>query len=244
MAKEPGVSFASLELPPRESTAVAVARRLLDYLRSGQVGAGQRIPSERQLALVLDVGRSTVREAVQALALLGLVEVRQGDGTYYRGVVSGVEASRTEWSILLGPRPSDQVIEARDQFAVLFAGLAAVRGDNTVVGEIQAVVDDLGAHENDPAAAAAVAASFRLLLAKASGNDILHQIVSTIEALSGGMAAPERDGETTDKTRAAYQAVVAGIARRDALAARSAMEAIVATTWSEVDRAAPPTASA
>ena len=58
----------------REPLAAEVARRLVDYLLSGGIEPGGRMPSERQLAEAFGVGRSAVREAIAALTLIGLVE--------------------------------------------------------------------------------------------------------------------------------------------------------------------------
>jgi DNA-binding FadR family transcriptional regulator len=65
--------------------------QLRDAVRQGEWPIGQRIPTEPELATQLGVGRNTVREAVRALAHSGLLEVRQGDGTYVRATseVSG-----------------------------------------------------------------------------------------------------------------------------------------------------------
>ena len=68
-----------------------VIAQLREAVRQGEWALGQRIPPEAELAVSLDVGRNTVREAVRALAHSGLLEVRQGDGTYVRATseVSG-----------------------------------------------------------------------------------------------------------------------------------------------------------
>lgn len=68
-----------------------VIAQLREAVAGGEWPLGQRIPPEAELAATLDVGRNTVREAVRALAHGGLLEVRQGDGTYVRATseVSG-----------------------------------------------------------------------------------------------------------------------------------------------------------
>jgi GntR family transcriptional regulator, transcriptional repressor for pyruvate dehydrogenase complex len=70
-----------IEVAPREPLGTEIARRLLDYLLSGEVRPGDKIPSERQLAEMLGVHRPAVREAIRALGFLGLLEVRQSSGT-------------------------------------------------------------------------------------------------------------------------------------------------------------------
>lgn len=69
-------------LPPRPMPGREIIKQLLDFLLSGGVAPGSRIPSERQLAEGLGVGRMMIREAVKSLSLLGLLEQRVGDGTY------------------------------------------------------------------------------------------------------------------------------------------------------------------
>src|SRR6187551_4050980 len=66
----------------RYSAVGAVAKQLLQHLADGNYTPGTRLPPERQLAASLGVGRSTMREALAALDVLGLLDVRQGSGTY------------------------------------------------------------------------------------------------------------------------------------------------------------------
>src|SRR5258706_3728802 len=68
------------ERAPRRTLAKTVAQRLLEAVRTQPPGT--RIPSERALAAQLDVGRSTVREALNALATLGVLDIRHGRGVF------------------------------------------------------------------------------------------------------------------------------------------------------------------
>jgi GntR family transcriptional regulator, transcriptional repressor for pyruvate dehydrogenase complex len=71
-------------LNPLQKTRLheGIVDQLRDNILSGQFRAGQKLPPERDLAESLDVNRSTVREALKKLEMLGLVEVRHGDGVY------------------------------------------------------------------------------------------------------------------------------------------------------------------
>src|SRR5262249_19388658 len=73
---------AALGAPPSGSAVSAVATSLLDLFTGGSLEPGTRLPPERQLATTLGVGRSAVREALAALEILGIVEVRPGAGTF------------------------------------------------------------------------------------------------------------------------------------------------------------------
>ena len=68
----------------RVTAAQAVADRLLTMIRDGRLRPGDQLPTERELADRLGVGRSSVREAMQVLATLNLVEARPGAGTFVR----------------------------------------------------------------------------------------------------------------------------------------------------------------
>lgn len=59
-----------------------IVRDIRDMIRQEKIRPGDRIPSERELAEKLQVGRSTIREALRSLELLGLIETRRGEGTF------------------------------------------------------------------------------------------------------------------------------------------------------------------
>ena len=66
----------------RSSVGSETIRRLKAMIASGQFGAGERLPSERDLAADLAVSRNSLREAIRALSLVGILEARHGDGAY------------------------------------------------------------------------------------------------------------------------------------------------------------------
>src|SRR5207253_7246709 len=67
---------------PRRKLTDTVAQQLLAEIRQRGLTAGTRMPSERELQRALGVGRSTVREAMTGLAMLGVVEIRHGEGAF------------------------------------------------------------------------------------------------------------------------------------------------------------------
>src|SRR5688500_11655529 len=68
---------------PRKVTLVeGVVEQIVAQIQSGNLKPGDRLPSERQLIETLQVGRSSVREALQGLAMMGLVEIRPGHGSF------------------------------------------------------------------------------------------------------------------------------------------------------------------
>ncbi|WP_257346565.1 FadR/GntR family transcriptional regulator [Pseudalkalibacillus decolorationis] len=69
---------------PREKVFIEILKRLKSIMLSDQLQAGDKLPSERELSERLNAGRSSVREALRAMELLGLIETRQGEGTYIK----------------------------------------------------------------------------------------------------------------------------------------------------------------
>ena len=66
----------------RESTLEVIVQQIKDQIKKGILKPGEKLPSERKLADLLRVSRASIREAIQALAFSGYLEVNQGKGTF------------------------------------------------------------------------------------------------------------------------------------------------------------------
>lgn len=106
----------------REPLADSAAQALHERVRSGEWPLGGRLPGETTLAAQLEVGRSTIREAIRQLAGRGILEPRQGAGVF----VTAVEAPE-EWDAVLRRVDIVSVIEARIAIETEAAALAAAR---------------------------------------------------------------------------------------------------------------------
>lgn len=69
---------------PKSKVYIEILRQIRSIIHEDGLSAGDKIPSERELAERLNAGRSSVREALRALELLGMIETRRGDGTYIK----------------------------------------------------------------------------------------------------------------------------------------------------------------
>ncbi|MFJ8532194.1 FadR/GntR family transcriptional regulator [Streptomyces sp. NPDC093591] len=211
-----------IKVEPREPLASEVSRRLIDYLMSGEVAPGERIPSERQLTEMLGVNRPTVREAIKSLGFLGLLEIRQSSGTYFRGPDSDVLYRLFELGLVLGERGSKDLLRARAELEVLVAGLAAEAIDAEGAGLLRARLETMRtcADEDFPEADMA----FHATVADLCGNVVLRDMLK-------GMRAMIQRGwiERTVPTRGRQVAyddhvpILEAIERGDGEAAREAM---------------------
>jgi GntR family hexuronate regulon transcriptional repressor len=199
----------------------AVARRLVEAIESGHYAIGDRLPAERELAIEFDVSRPTVREAVIALEVQGLVEVRVGSGAYVRAVPG---------STALGFGISAfELTEAR----LLFEGEAAALAANQIKDEELTTLERLLVEmERENRSGDGVSErsdrEFHLTIARATRNAA---IIRTIEDLWDLRSTSPEAALVYSRARAAdvkpvvdeHEAIVTALRARDPKKARAAM---------------------
>src|SRR5215475_3621161 len=119
-----GATPFALERAPRRTLAKTVAARLLDAVRTQPPGT--RVPTERALAEQLGVGRSTVREALNGLAALGILDIRHGQGVFVASSASARLGHEAVVPALIRAQ-TNALIEARLVVQPEVARLAAER---------------------------------------------------------------------------------------------------------------------
>lgn len=216
---------------PSGSASSVVAQRLLELFTSGDIAAGTRLPPERQLAASLEIGRSAVREALAALEVLGIVDVRPGSGTYLRGTASELLPRSLAWGMLIGERNTQELIELRTGLETFAARLAAERMPDDEVerlGEALASMEAALEHvldgTGDPAAFVEADLQFHSVLSQATGNGVLLDQLRTIRSLLRvWVDRAVRDEGHMRAALAEHAAVYAAIRAHDASAAAEAM---------------------
>ena len=143
---------------------------------------GSRLPTERELCEQLGVGRSTLREAVRALAFIGAVEPRQGSGTFVGGDPEAVDRL-IGLGLVLHRSKVEEIVEVRRALEVQVARLAAERHTAADAESLRAVMVDMKAKVGDSLAASKLDVEFHLRLAKASGNNVLHHLLNGMRVL-------------------------------------------------------------
>ncbi len=214
-----------IEIARRETTTTEVARKLLDYLLAGRFDPGHRLPSERRLAQDLGIGRSVVREALKSLTLLGIVEVRQGDGTFLRSTESDLLPHAIEWGLMLGTRRTHDLVEARRYLEGILAGLAAERRDDAVLVDLRRELDVMRGPDADSRVFVAADIAFHLRIAEAAGNETLLQVMMSIRTLlQVWISRTVQDDADLTAIAAEHTPIYEAIAASDPTAARVAME--------------------
>jgi GntR family transcriptional repressor for pyruvate dehydrogenase complex len=234
------VSFPNVEPIRREPMAAEIARRLVDYLLSGGIEPGARIPSERQLAESFGVGRSAVREAIAALTLIGLIEVRHGDGTYLKRPDSPLLPQVVEWGLLLGEKRTSDLVEARILIEVDIAALAAQRRTEQDVADLAEILGRMERESRDDAPVGAFVdadVAFHLRLAETARNSALRDVLSSIQALLRAWIGRVIAEGYRDLSYNEHVPILAAVKACDPRAAEAAMDAHMRSAASRLQKA-------
>jgi GntR family transcriptional repressor for pyruvate dehydrogenase complex len=234
--------------PHEEGVDVSAVETAFQGLRAmistGRLDAGQRFPIESQLCAELGVSRSSLREAVRMLAALGVVEVRQGSGTY----VSQLRAADIVSSLTLtvGLLPLDGLLEIYELRRVLeghAAAQAAARRPDALVQEIDDLLSRLEGTD-DPVLIAELDHRFHSLCADAGGNPTLAALLEVFRSRSRSYQIFNSASGAVIKqvSDEGHRAIANAIAARDSGAAETAACAHVAETERWLRRLQPPPA--
>jgi GntR family transcriptional repressor for pyruvate dehydrogenase complex len=204
----------ALTKAPRRKLAETVGEQLAEAVKD--LPAGTRVPSERELMKSLGVGRSTVREALNGLALLGLVEIRHGQGVFVTEKPPEQEIGTSELQKALMKGVTRDFIEARLVVEVEVARLAAERRTDADLQRIEETVEALKA-KGDASVEEALepATQFNQAVADAAHNEVLAGMIGSFVQLmvERGPDLYEREGfrdwDVNEHTRI-YEAIAAG----------------------------------
>ena len=167
----------------QKSISEQVAQRLLTMIRSGLLKPGQQLPPERELAAMLGVGRPAVREAIRGLALLGLLRIRQGEGTFVGKLETRELLEPLEMIIDLNAGTLEALFDAR---LIIETGVAALAATHMAEEELERLtrnVDDEARLLSDPAAFAAADVEFHEAIIEACDNPFLQSIAGSLYML-------------------------------------------------------------
>jgi Transcriptional regulators len=221
----------------RTTLTAAAFEQLISYVVKGDWKAGDRIPPERELCQQLGIARTSLREALKAMELIGLLESRVGDGTF---VCPRSEfLSRPLLWALTGTDHIElgNIMEARALIERDLAGLAAERGTEDEIEAIGQQVRAMREAIDHGGSIVDADMNFHLAVARAAKNDVLHNAVQLLRNLlrhwiNLKLMLPGVSEQVLSEHDAIYKAV----RRRDPDAARSAMWSHLQITAELVNR--------
>lgn len=164
----------------RQTTSQNVADQILDLLRQGELKPGSKLPSERELTEMLDVGRSSVREALQSLAMLNIIEILPGYGTFVKEPVTSDLLRADVIGFLIGNTMARELLEAREMIEPASVRLACLRATEKDLAKIDDVLTIHAAALQKGQSTTEISARFHLSLAEASHNHVVIRFMESI----------------------------------------------------------------
>lgn len=164
----------------RVKLSESIVDMLIEKIKDGSFSPGTKLPPERDLMHQLGVGRSTLREAIQALALMGILEIRAGEGTYIRNIKRDDIIGPHILAPLVDEKSIGDFFEARLLVEPQIASLAAVRRDDSDVLKIQETLIKIEERIDRHQEVDRWAGEFHLRIAYASKNIVCARFVEAI----------------------------------------------------------------
>jgi GntR family transcriptional repressor for pyruvate dehydrogenase complex len=196
-------------------------RLLREYVRGHGLQPGDRLPSERILAVALKVSRASLRQATVSLEVQGLLEVRHGGGIYVRSL--DVDPDRLK-EMLTRRRRLPDVLEAREAIECMLASLASQRRSGKDMKAIDAAIQAMSAEIADGGIGASSDREFHAAIARAAKNKLLLDVMKALEdpiqeTRLESLSEPGRP----PRSLADHRRIAEAIRRQDARGAERAM---------------------
>jgi GntR family transcriptional repressor for pyruvate dehydrogenase complex len=207
----------AFEVIRRNKASEMVAEQIIEQINSGELTAGSQLPSQRELSELLGVGRSSVREAINALAVIGYLEVQQGKGTFIRIPEQDPSIARLqsalEASSLLGLKEVQVLLECRS------AELAAERVEENQILRLKAIIEKMKSCKDNHPAFQLADLEFHTTLAEFSENTVLSEMINlVIISVDSRYSAFETDRLSTafiDDTIYSFEKLVESLEQKD-----------------------------
>lgn len=208
----------------QKSISEQVAQRLLMMIRSGLLKPDQQLPPERELASMLGVGRPAVREAIRGLSLLGLLRIRQGEGTFVGSLETRELLEPLEMIIDLNPGTLEALFDARLIIESGVASLAALHMSEETLSQLSRNIEDEARLLNDPEAFSAADVEFHEAIIDACDNPFLQSIAGSLYMLGKkSRLITSRIPASLENSLEDHKRILAALKARDSQGAADAM---------------------
>ncbi len=195
-----------------------------DLIAEGRIKPGDQLPSERELADLFKASRNSVRDAIRVLEQMGLVECRQGDGTYVRSVSADELAAPLALCLLQSRTQMRELWEVRRVLEPAMAEFAATRITRDELDELEVVLDVQRRKLDAGIVALDEDAAFHYAIAQATRNAVLLQVMNTlVDLLRQSRERSLHQRGRPAASLAGHVRILAALGRHDAAGAHAAM---------------------
>jgi GntR family transcriptional repressor for pyruvate dehydrogenase complex len=167
----------------RTGLTEVVVQQIKELLISGELEAGSRLPPERVLADRLKISRPSLRTALKALSVMGVIRARPGSGTYIAESIHEVFTEPMHFLTLINRTSTRELFEARGIIEGGLAELAAVRASAADLESLRGEIEAMEAKRNDPILLIEHDMRFHRAMARAAGNQLMSGVMETLTQL-------------------------------------------------------------
>jgi GntR family transcriptional repressor for pyruvate dehydrogenase complex len=204
-----------------------VIDQIKDMIDKGVLRKGDKLPSERVLVEQLNISRTSIREALRALEVIGLIECRQGEGNYIKASFEDNLFEPLSIMFMLEESNSEDIWELRKIMEVEASGLAAKKITSVQLNELKAITQKFMNCE-DENIDVEIDKEFHYKIAECSGNVLIFNILKTVSTLVDHFIKDARKlillkPGNKEKLYAQHIEIYSSIEKRSSTAARQAM---------------------
>lgn len=204
----------------KKKTYEIIVEKIEHFFLDGELRPGDKLPPERELASQFNVSRTSVREALKALEMSGIIEIRQGGGSYIK--TSEVQLLTKELSTTIVQAENNlvyEMLELRRALEVESASLAAQRANSQDLEKIRQSLEQMAVSINEVEEGIQADLHFHMQIVHATHNALLINLVQTLtEHMEDTIRAtrrhrfldPSRYEETFDEHKEIYIAIASG----------------------------------
>lgn len=204
-----------------------VIEQIQNMVMSGQLKKGDKLPSERTLVDELGVSRTSIREALRALEVMGLIESRQGKGNYINGDIDDSFFEPLSVMFMLNEGNPENILELRMVIEVEAASIAAQKIEDKDVEILEDLINKLKVADNE-IIRAKIDKKIHYKIAKLTNNYLIVTMLNAVGSLmetfiKSSRAMILKEAERNELLIEQHENICNAIIDRDALKARNAM---------------------
>ncbi len=228
----------SMRTVHRTSVSDDIVAQLTDLIARNVLKPGDRLPPERELCKQFGVGRSSLREALRSLSVMGILDGRVGEGTFVCDNSQYLERA-LQWGFRLDGKKLQDLSETRLMLESQNVFLAAERATETDLETIAEALAGMEGALQDWERFLENDLRFHLLIAKATHNSILYSLLETTrnhlqEWIKGSLSEPSLAGPRAELSLWEHHKILAALRQRDTEGARLAMAAHIRSSGEDL----------
>ncbi len=220
-----------IKLIRNESAPEGVVRQILNNLETGIMKPGDKLPTQEKLAQRFGVARSSIREATNALAIMGYLKIIQGKGTFISENIPAADSIETPKSNFLADANLFNLVEIREVLECYAVRKAADRADNKQLTLLGQAIDSLEKCAAEVEKFLAADLKFHIAIANAAGLPEVGKIVEVIHAeinkplsVVFTTSKPEAVLEAIESAKMVYTFIVSGEGKQAARCMRNHLD--------------------